>query len=372
MRAVAAVCVLLTGCFYIDPILPGPRSLILKPDVITRGGVVTLTARLLDAEGQAGSFEWTVIACSGFSGGEASGCDDGMPFYPPPDGPSPDDSRSTVSFTVPPTTRSGAMTQAIQVTLDARNDRGALDESNEEYAVGDAPPVFQLDRQSHSLAVGATIDVIATYSDVDSALDGIMLDWTATAPGSTGAFPLEAITVAQDPADPGHRRADMRLLPDAQGIWNVQVTASDREGGSTTHDLSFTIVPDGPPCLRQWLPAVPPPGATLPISTPTVFQVPVVDDDLDPYPPIDAAPQLTFAWSILGPGATQREVQTGATGNAIVLDPAVFTPGDVVELRVEIDDRQHTALPCDDAAATCSITSSDSCLQRQTWRVEIR
>ncbi|HEX8111659.1 MAG TPA: hypothetical protein VF516_28205 [Kofleriaceae bacterium] len=370
MRAVAAVWVLLTGCFYIDPILSRPRSLIIRPDVITRGGVVTLAAQLVDAESQAGSFDWTVSTCSGFDQGVASGCDS-APFYPPP-GPRPDDSHSTVSFTVPPMTRSGARTQAIQVTLDARNDRGALAQSDEQYAVGDAPPAFQLDRQSHSLAVGAPIDVIATYSDVDSALDGVVLAWTATAPGSGGSFPLEEIAIAQDPGDPGHRKAGKRLTPTVTGNWDVQVTARDPEGGSTTHDLPFTVVADQPPCLQQWLPTVPPAGATLPISTPTVFQVPLVDDDLDPYPPIEAAPQLTFAWSILRPRTTQREVQTGATGNAIVLDPAVFTPGDVVELRVEIYDRQHTALPCDDAAATCSITSSDRCLQRQTWRVEVR
>lgn len=372
MRAVAAVCVLLTGCFYIDPILPRPRSLIIRPDVIARGGDVTLTARLVDTESPAGSFDWTVFACSGFDQGVASGCDDVAFYAPALDAHLPGETRNTVRFTVPPMTRSGAMTQAIQVRLDARNDRGALAESDEEYPVGDAPPVVQLRMQSHSLAVGAPIDVIATYSDVDSALDGIALDWTVTAPAAPGSFPFDGVMIAQDPGDPGHRRVGKRLTPTVTGNWDVQVTARDPEGGSTTQDLPFTVVADQPPCLAQWLPTVPPAGATLPISTPTVFQVPLVDDDLDPYPPIEAAPQLTFAWSILRPGAAQRELQTGATGNAIVLDPAAFTPGDVVELRVEIYDRQHIALPCDDAAATCSITSSASCLQRQTWRVEVR
>ena len=106
-----------------------------------------------------------------------------------------------------------------------------------------------------------------------------------------------------------------------------------------------------------------------------MFQVPLVGDDLDAYPPIQGATQFgttVFAWSILPPGATVRQTLAGATGNAIALDPAAFTPGDVVELRVEIFDRHHTALPCDDSAATCSITASPSCLQRQTWRVEVR
>jgi hypothetical protein len=232
--------------------------------------------------------------------------------------------------------------------------------------------VIQLTRQSHSLAVGGPIDVTATYSDIDSSLDGFTLDWMVTAPPGAGSYAFTGIPIVQDPADPGHRKAVMRLTPSVTGSWDVQVTARDPERVAATQDLMVAIVADQPPCLRRWLPTVPPPGATLPISTPTVFQVPLVDDDLDPYPPISEEPKLLFAWSLLRPGGAQREVQTGATGNAIVLDPAAFTPGDLVELRVEIYDRQRTALPCDDAAATCSIVSSDSCLERQTWRIEVR
>lgn len=375
MRAAAAACVLLTGCFYIDPIVPQTYyQLRVDPDVIPRGGTITLSAHLVNTESQAGSFDWAVKSCAGFDHGVASQCD-GTEFYPPPGSPPPDDTASTVQITVPPTTMSGDKTQAIVVTLDARSDRGAKalpDGNNEVYQVGNAPPALALRMESHSLAVGAPIDVIATVSDVDSALDGVALAWTVTAPGSAGAYSFDDVPIAQDPGDPGHRKVDKRLTPTVPGSWDVQVTASDPEGGSTTRDLPITVVPDQPPCLRQWLPTVPPAGETLPISTPTVFQVPLVDDDVDPYPPIGATSQLAFAWSILRPGATQRELQVGATGNAIALDPAAFTPGDVVELRVEIFDRQRTALPCDDAAATCSIQSSADCLQRQTWRVEVR
>jgi hypothetical protein len=373
VRAVAAVCVLLTGCFYIDPILPRPSFHIDAPDTIYRGGLVTMTAKLDDTDGPEGSFDWEVYSCTGFGNGTPAGCDKTR-FFPPPSDPMPDDSSSIVSFTVPPRTTSGDKTEAIKIRLITRNDRGALalSDGNTVFPVGNGPPVVELTTQSHSLAVGAPIEVIATFSDVDSPLDGVVLAWTATAPDSTQPLAFPEVAIAQDPADRGHRKAARLLTPTVQGMWNVQVTATDPEGGSTVQRVSpLTVVPDGPPCLRQWLPTVPPPGATLPISTPTVFQVPVVDDDLDPYPPISEAPELRFAWSVLRPGAP-REVQTGATGNAIVLDPAAYTPGDVVELRVEIYDRQQTVLPCDDTAATCSIRSSDSCLQRQTWRIEVR
>lgn len=364
----AAVCALLTGCFYIDPILPRPSVRLTAPEAIQRGGQVTVSAELLDTDSSVGSFDWDVFSCAEYGNGTPVGCDK-VPFYG-----RRDQAASTASFMVPPTTMAGVRTQAIHVDLKARSDRGALalPDGNSVFPVGDAPPVVQLARQSHSLAVGAPIDVIATYSDIDSSLDGFTLDWTVTAPPEAGSYAFTSIPIVQDPADPGHRKAVVRLTPSVTGSWDVQVTARDPERVPATQDLRIAIVADQPPCLRRWLPTVPPPGATLPISTPTVFQVPLVDDDLDPYPPISEEPKLLFAWSLLRPGGGPREVQTGATGNAIVLDPAAFTPGDLVELRVEIYDRQRTALPCDDAAATCSIASSDSCLERQTWRVEVR
>jgi hypothetical protein len=365
--------VVLTGCFYIDPIFPQPYyQFTVDPDVISRGGTVTLSAHLINTESQVGSFEWTVKGCASFQGDSATGCDD-PPFYPPSG--NTDDAASTVHVGIPPTMMSGARIQAIVVTLDARSDRGAKalpDGNNEVYAVGNASPVFDLHPESHSLAVGGPIDVIATYGDIDGAPGDVTLGWTVSPPPTAPPYSFEPISIAQDPGDPTHRKAGRRLIPTVEGTWTVHVGAQDREGGTTTHDLSLAVVPDQPPCLRQWLPTVPPVGATLPVSVPTVFQVPLVDDDVDPYPPIGAASQLAFAWSILRPGAARREVQAGATGNAIVLDPAAFKPGDLVELRVEIADRQRTPLPCDDAAPTCSIASSASCLQRQTWRVEVR
>ena len=93
--------------------------------------------------------------------------------------------------------------------------------------------------------------------------------------------------------------------------------------------------------------------------------------DLDPYP-ASATGETTFAWSLEGPGATSYVPLDGATDNRVALDPATYAPGDLVELRVEIFDRAHTQkLPCDDTAPTCSLTG-DSCLQRLTWRVEMR
>jgi hypothetical protein len=140
-----------------------------------------------------------------------------------------------------------------------------------------------------------------------------------------------------------------------------------------TKDLRFTVGADQPPCLAQWQPIVPPDGATLPIIEPTLFEVPLVSDDLDPYPPVPGEPLFgttTFAWSILPPGATARQPLVGATGNSVDFDPAAFTPGQIVELRVEIFDPSHGTVACADGDPVC--LASPGCSQRQTWRVEIR
>ena len=116
------------------------------------------------------------------------------------------------------------------------------------------------------------------------------------------------------------------------------------------------------------------PNTTIPISDPTLFQVLVVADDLDPYPSVPNDPILgttEFHWSIVPPGGTRQSLG-GVTGSGVALDPNSYTPGDLVELRVEIQDRNHTPVNCPDTDLTCSVISDQSCLQRLTWRVEVR
>jgi hypothetical protein len=113
----------------------------------------------------------------------------------------------------------------------------------------------------------------------------------------------------------------------------------------------------------------------LPVSEPTLFRVLQVDDDLDAYPAVSSDPlygTTSFAWSIRPAGAAARTLVPGATGSSFAFDPAAFTPGDVVELRVEAFDHLRTRVDCPDDQPTCAVTSEASCVQRQTWRVEIR
>ena len=389
VRAAAAAGLLLTGCFYVDPIVARPVVRIVAPSVIYRGGNAMLTAGFSDPSAAPGTYEWKIYACTDYrASAGASGCDpEGEELYVPPD-----NLRDTVQFQVQAMTLSGAgLTRGIQVQLVARSSRGAIAEQTglTEFPVSDAPPELELDAWARGLAAGAPIDVAvgvpielsARYSDPDNSLDDIVLDWEPVPPSTPGKFTFEDLpaTPSSDAPDPKARTVRKRLVPGEPGAWDVKVTAHYRPGISP--DLSvlqhkpFMVHPDRPPCLAQWQPIAPPSGTTLPLSAPTVFQVPLVQDDLDAYPPVLDAPQYgmsTFAWSILPPRASQRQILVGATGNRIDFDPGAFRLGDIVELRVEVFDRHPTAIPCDDGAATCSITGSPDCIQRQTWRVEVR
>jgi hypothetical protein len=187
---------------------------------------------------------------------------------------------------------------------------------------------------------------------------------------------LEDAMVKQDANDPAHYTYGKAFKTDKPGDYEIRVTADDGLGletSKTTSSITIVVDDDDPPCLRQLSPIVATAPSAWPMSEPTLFQVHVVEDDLDPYPTI-SDPYLgptKFTWSLLAPGST-RQLLSGVSGNSVALDPASFQPGDIVELRVEINDRKNRILTCADANATCSVISDNSCLQRQTWRVEVR
>jgi hypothetical protein len=365
VRLVASAGLLLTGCIYLDPIVSVPTLLIdpVQPGdgrATYRGDRVMLTAHY-SQDRNAGTYTWSALACNDV---RAEHCD-----------PVPFDGTSLATpdwqFDVP---RRDAI-QGILVRLDASDDRGVHTQATKLYAIDDKPPTLELRKSAHSLTVGAPIDLFAKYGDPDDPVDRIVLDWYVFTPSTQPAWSLDDVGPLDDPNDIDHITAHYRLVPHGSGDWEVHVVAHDPRGALFERTVMLPVVPDRPPCLAQWQPIAAPDGATLPIADPTVFQVPLVDDDLDGYPAQVGDPifgTTEFAWSILPPGASVRQPLVGATGNSIDFDPGAFTPGDRVEIRVEIFDRNHTAIPCVDGAATCSVISQPSCIQRLTWAVEIR
>jgi hypothetical protein len=349
---------LVPGCLYFDPVNQRPSIDIIQQSsqVVPRGGTVALDAEADDPEGQAVWFQWHVYACADATA--AVGCD-ADPFFTSLD--------ASIQFPVPLVRDGGSPVQSVRVQLDAVDSLGATAKPSQELviAVSDAAPVVMLRADSaYGYVIGAPVVVYATVSDADDPSIA-PLDWTVFGPVGPSFTP--------DPVDPMNPDTARTFVPTATGPWTVRVTATDPVGETDVESVTPTIVADSPPCLAQTAPIAAPPGQAWPMTDATLFQVLVVQDDLDRYPtnpsdPILGAP--TFTWSLLPPGATTRHVMTGATGASVALDPASYTPGDLLELRVEIADRNHTPIPCAEAAPTCSI-GADSCIQRLTWRVEV-
>jgi hypothetical protein len=245
--------------------------------------------------------------------------------------------------------------------------------------VEDAPPVISPSdvrvTSSYGKVAGYPIVVFVRVADSDDDLTKLMVDWQVTT--TQGDYTLSALTVLDpqpDPNDSTHIQYGGQFVPKATGAWTIEVTATDPSQNTGRQSTTINVVDDQPPCLAQWAPNAPgqsdPP---LPISQPTLFQVPIVTDDLDPYPP-DSDPLkgvTQFRWSLQPPGGGPWQVLAGATGNHVQLDPSGYVPGDVVDLRVEIQDRVPRAITCADNLLTCSVISS-ACIQRQTWKVEMR
>jgi hypothetical protein len=363
---------LLTGCFYIDPIVERPAVVVqlVEPaegELPHRGGLVTLSAQYEPARSE-GSYAWRAYACGAFERGVALSCAE-SPFQT--------SGQATWGFRVPAFLPGEvAEVQGLMIELEARDDRGVLASGGiATFAVRDRPPTLELRRSAHSFTVGGPIDLFARYGDPDDPVEGIALEWQVFTPSNQPAYTLEDLDVGDGDSDPSHTTVGKRFVAQGPGEWEIQVIARDRLGEMVERRIALAIVPDRAPCLAQLQPIVPPPGERLPVSAPTVFQVALVDDDFDSHPPLRGHPVFgapAFVWSIRPPGAAERQLLVGATGNAIELDPRAFTPGDEVELRVEIFDRNRIAIPCVDSAATCSVIAQPTCLQRQTWRVEIR
>jgi hypothetical protein len=367
---IAAIGLLVSGCLYVDPINQRP-SIDISPrssDVVYRGSHILLDAIANDPEGQNVAFTWHASAC--IDATDLATCD--APFH--------SELGPTAGIDVPIFLDDGLTpVQSLRVVLEAKDDLGATAKPPQILIVpvADQPPDLALRKTSrYSYVVGTPIALYAQVGDADDGAGRVAaLDWTVFSPPAQPAFSLVDLAVPPNPDDPDHVTTGKTFTPMGVGDWDIQVTATDPLGTQTVEHLIVPVVADHPPCLEQWAPIAPTGGASLPLYDPTLFQVQIVVDDLDVYPPIpgDAVLGTTgFAWSLLPPGAGSRVPLTGISGNSVGIDPATYPPGSTIELRVEIDDRNHTPITCTDASPTCSVISDPACIQRLTWKVEVR
>lgn len=371
-RALFIATGLVSGCFYTDPLNQRPSIDIVQQSsaAVYRGDTVNLTSTSNDPDGGAVHFQWRAYACTDASigVGNAGGCDQ-VPFRT--------EVLPTFSFQVPRLRTDSTPIESVLVLLEGTDELGATAKPVQQLIipVTDAGPTLAVSKAYHrAYVLGQPVNVFAAVGDPD---DGIMpppaLTWTVFSPMTQPPYTL--VDIANVPADPMHpelAQFGKVFTPSDAGSWDIQVIATDPVGMTATQDIPIEVTTDQPPCITQVAPIVPPTGQTLPLDQATLFQVLVVDDDLDVYPastdPITGV--ASFSWSLLPPGATQRQTLSTATGNRVLLDPTSYAPGDILELRVDIQDRvQRTS--CPDTQPTCSL-GSNTCIQRQTWRVEVR
>ncbi len=372
-----------TGCFYVDPIndrpqvagvqrlCPPPADGIAAPlpcdaefDNVHRGDAVQVHALAHDPDGddQRLRYHWQVFACS-----DEAACDTAASIDI--------DDQPTPMTAIPKMVPSSELpVHLVHIAVATTDDRGAQTTALRSVVLDDGPTLgVRVEPQTTS--VGGAVGVYATYGDPDGPADDpaadVQLTWTLTSPAGQVTHPTTERPILDPPVDPLHQTVARTLVLDQVGDWSIAVAATDDHGKQTQQAQTVHVLDDQPPCLAQWQPIAATAPATLPISAPTLFQVPLVSDDLDPYPAMSGAGSARFAWSIHPPGEAAFQALAGATGNSVALDPSAYRPGDVVELRVEITDRAHPAPSCPADQPTCSLAGT-TCIQRQTWRVEAR
>lgn len=365
----AVICLMASGCFYVDPINQRPSLDIVQrsAEVVYRGDTVRLAAVVHDPEDHFVFLHWRAQLCS-----SDMTCDQ-VPFFE-----LSVDQKEDAVFVVPSVREEGAPVEAVRVVLEGEDERGATARPAQLLwiAVADRPPTLELRKDSrYGYVVNTDINLYAKVGDPDDWPAVPELTWEVFTPTNQPTYTLEDFHIEPDPDDTTHAQFGKTFHPQGVGDYEIRVTATDPLGASTTQSIVVSVTSDAPPCLRTLSPVVPPAGSVLPVSEPTLFQVHVVADDLDPFPAVNdpVLGTTSFAWS-LKTNSGPREVLASVTGNRIAFDPASYQPGDIVEVRVEIADRswQFEHITCDQANPTCSVIGDSACLQRQTWRVEVR
>lgn len=358
LLSTVAAGMLLPACFYVDPINERPSADIgrIDPELPGRGDPVDVIAIITDPDGDPTTIGWQAFAC----GDTNASCD-----------PTPFDVYDSPEFRfTSPTLRADGVTPAtrVHVKLDVADSFGATAQSQQvDVNLANAVPTVavQVDPSGTwhgSYPIGTAARFVAHASDGDDDPATLIFDAPTLFPPPGVPVESGTLTPVDDPLlDPGE--AEWELVASEAGNWQVAVTVEDALGASDIAMASMPYALDQAPCIGASDPAFPPTGARIVLDQVRRFSVAAVDDDLDPWPGGDGA----FRW-YLGPAGgplTQLDVD----GNQVDLDPAHYTPGDQLELRVEAVDRIDRPL-CDASMPSCEATPG--CFQRQTWTVEAR
>lgn len=361
-----------TGCFYTESINREPRANVQvdTPGPHYRGSRVTLSAwKSDDPDGDGLLVTWRAYACNA---GRTS-CDD-RPF----------EERARMylgdlfSVMVPPQRADGQAVGAMRIDVTVTDQHGAEHGDRVFVDVANRAPEPVLQVQGFAAPRGGyprgtTVRLVAEARDPDA--DAATYTWRY--------FPASG----SQEADVVWEEVDSHiydLAGDVAGEWMVEVEVRDALGEAATARATVFFQDDGPPCIAATDPPAQADAGYIVErgAAPRRFAVLAVADDLDVYPPPPGqladgrpSPQRTarFRWSIATPyTGNQLQPIRGHALAGYTVDPGAYAPGDTLLLRVEIQDRNEFDVSCGQEQPTCSIAGDDACLQRMTWRIDIR
>ncbi|MBT8495086.1 MAG: hypothetical protein KJO07_18720 [Deltaproteobacteria bacterium] len=355
---------LATGCLYTDTINAPPRAALelTDPNAATgfrRGDTISYNAdKSADPDDDALFYDFEAEACA-------------ENYCLPIDELAAD--RVQLSYLIPYRVGpDGPPTTRVRTYLTVTDGRGAFATTFEDEILDTEPrlvvQVAPSAREDNTYAVDEEIIISARVDGGELASEDFELDWTISdrpSSSQTDQLVFEELTgpMVLDPT--------YRLVPDVAGAWEVTVTATDSSGESTAESKTVVVVGDQPACITVETPSVSLTHLLQTTDAPRVFEVIEVVDEFDPFP-YDDYSQLEFRWLVSENGSAFTEV--GATAGSFTINPALYSPGDDLEVRVEILDasRDGAGWPgCADDQASCS-EAGDGCTQRQTWTVGIR
>jgi hypothetical protein len=362
-----AISLLVPGCFYVDPVNERPIADAMRTDAGGNpkpGDTIKVKSVSVDPDGDPITLRFLVRAC----GPHHIICDDPLPSQ---------ETRDPEYPILVPSKRANATDKVASLTVEvvAIDEHGAVGTMLTPLVVdvGDLAPTVDVTASgahfqgSAGYPIGLPITFIASKADQDDPLSAVTMSWTPVPP--SGRAPREPVWHHVDP-DPNHAEVDKYVLtPDLAGTWTVHVTADDGQGGTNTLSKVVTVDEDRPPCLGGMAPAVL--DHTLPFSGDARFDVLSVLDDISAYPTPAGGPAsaIKFHWSITPPeGGPLVPIATDAAG--VLINSDLYTPDQLVDLRVEIEDAVARLSPCDASNPTCSIEGKPACLQRQTWHLK--
>jgi len=244
-----------------------------------------------------------------------------------------------------------------------------------EVFVNNRPPSAEIttetpsNDQSH-YTVGQEIWLHGFRSGDPDEGDALSYAWDAERPpaSQSGVFVFEPSNTSYEPTDDPLARQRCLVIPDVSGSYLISLTVDDGEL-SHTDERHLEVDPDAPPCISDTSPgdATKNDFLVFDLTQPHRLEVLRVEDDLDAYPPEGG---IHFDWTISeDAGATFRPVG-GHHEPYLDLFPDDFTPGQVVWVRVEAQDRKERELNCGEVELRCSLVPN--CPQWVTWILEFR